>query len=295
MGNGIEVADVLEWYGLESPLHRPVMVVGLSGWFDFAGAASAALDHLIESSDSELVGSIDADPFFDFTRQRPDARLDEDDERVILWPANDFVVIRHPKVGRPGAGRDIVVLNGVEPHLRWPTFVRCVIAAYTRLGCEALVTVGASPDGVPHTRIPPVVGSTSDEALARTLGLARPSYQGMTGVIGVMQSEFEREGLPAISLRVGAPYYLDNADHPMASAALLRHLEHVLGIPTGHAMLNERINQWRGLHDEAVADSEEALNTVTALERRFDAAAEMMIPSADDLAEQFQRFLDEQN
>ena len=295
----MEVADVLEWKGVSAPLNRPVLVVALTGLFDFAGAATGALDHLIESSDTEYVGGVDPDPFFNFTHQRPDARLDEDDERVILWPANDFTVIRHrPDVVGPNAGddtgRDIVVLNGVEPHLRWPTFVRCVLAAYTRLGCEALVTVGASPDRVPHTRIPPVVGSSVDAVLARTLGLSRPTYQGVTGVVGVMQAEFEREGLPAVSLRVGVPFYLDNADHPQASAALLRHLEHVLGVPTRHALLNERINQWRGLHDEAVADTEEARATVAALEKMFDAEAEKAIPSADDLAEQFRRFLDDQ-
>ena len=290
MGSGIEVGDVLEWHGLESPLRRPVMVVALTGFFDFAGVATDALEHLIDCGEGEVVASIDADPFFDFTQQRPDARLDEDDERVIVWPANDFVAIRYPD-----AGRDIVVLNGVEPHMRWSTFVRCIVAVYTRTGCEALVTVGASPDRVPHTRLPPVVGSSSDENLARSLGLLRPTYQGITGVVGVMQTEFERQGLPAVSLRVGTPYYLDSAEHPQASAALLRHLEHVLGIPTWHAWLNERIKQWRIIHDEAAADNDEARAIVGALEKMFDAEAERAIPSADDLAEQFQRFLDDQN
>jgi len=290
MGSGVGVDDVLEWHGVDEPLRRPVMVVALTGYFDFAGAATDALEHLIDCGDGELVAAIDPDPFFDFTQQRPDARLDDDEERVILWPANDFVAIRYPD-----ANRDIVVLNGVEPHTRWATFVRCVMTVYERLGCEALVTVGASPDRVPHTRLPPVVGSTADENLARSLGLARPSYQGITGVVGVMQTEFERKSFPAVSLRVGTPYYLEGAEHPQASAALLRHLEHVLGVPTWHAWLNERIKKWRSIHDEAATDSDEVRTVVGVLERMFDAAAEQAIPSADDLAEQFQRFLDEQN
>ena len=193
----------------------------------------------------------------------------------------------------PEFSRDIVVISGVEPHTRWHTFVRCIVAAYTRLGCEAIVTVGASADAIPHTRTPSVVGSTVDPQLARSLGLSRPSYQGMTGVIGVMQTEFEREELPAISLRVGVPHYLGNAQHPQASAALLRQLEHVLGVPTRHGELDEDIERWRSLHDDAVSEDDRALNYVKMLELQFDRHTEATMTSGDDLAAEFEKFLDE--
>lgn len=284
----IDVDDVLMWEGLSAPLKRPIMVVALTGWFDVASVATSALEHLVGHDDAEQVASIDADPFYDFTQIRPESRLDEDGERLIVWPNNDIVAMRYPE-----AAHDLVIISGVEPHLRWHTYVRCLIAAYTRLGCEAIVTVGAAADTVPHTRTPMVVGSTVDPMLARTLGLTRPSYQGITGVIGVMQAEFERESLPAISLRVGVPHYLGNAQHPQASAALLRHLEHVLAVPTGHALLAEEIDRWRSLHDDAVSEDDRALNYVKMLELEYDRRAEASIPTGDDLAAEFQRYLDE--
>jgi len=284
----INVDDVLLWEGLATPLKRPIMVVALTGWFDVAAVATTALEHLISHDESELVASIDADPFYDFTQIRPESRFDEDGERVIFWPSNDIVAVRFPD-----AAHDLVIISGVEPHLRWHTYVRCLIAAYTRLGCEAIVTVGAAADTVPHTRTPMVVGSTVDPTLARTLGLTRPSYQGITGVIGVMQAEFERESLPAISLRVGVPHYLGNAQHPQAAAALLRHLEHVLAVPTRHALLEDDIERWRSLHDDAVSDDDRALNYVKMLELEYDRSAEASIPTGDDLAAEFQRYLDE--
>ena len=284
----MEVADVLEWRGVSTPLRRPVLVVAMSGWFDVAQTATKALIHLIDNNESEEIGSIDADPFYDFTQVRPEARLDDDGDRMIVWPANDITAVRFPN-----AVRDVVVTTGTEPHVRWRTYVRCLIATYTRLGCEAIVTVGAAADAVPHTRVPPVVGSTVDPVLARTLGLSRPSYQGITGVAGVLQEQFEREELPAISLRVGVPHYLGNAEHPQSSAALLRHLEHVLGVPTRHADFADDIDRWRTLHDDAVAEDDKARHYVRMLETEFDRRAEAELPSGDDLAAEFQKFLDE--
>ena len=285
----MEVADVLEWHGVSAPLRRPVMVLALTGWFDVAGVATSALAHLTESNDAELVAAIDADPFYDFTQARPEARFDEDGEREIVWPGNEVFAIRFPS-----ALRDVVVLNGVEPHTAWRTYVRSVIACYLRLGCEAMVTVGAAPDAVPHTRAPIVVGSSVDPDLARSLGLSKPSYQGMTGVVGVLQTECEKENLPAVSLRVGVPYYLDYSQHPQSSAALLQHLGHVLGVPTGAGELAEEIERWRGLHDEAMRSDPDLALRVHALERQYDQMTEAAIPSADDLADQFQKFLDDQ-
>lgn len=284
----MEVADVLEWHGFGEPLRRPVMVVALTGWFDVAGVATSALEHLVAQHDAETIGSIDADPFYDFTQIRPEARLDDEGDRSIVWPSNDFSAVRFPE-----AARDVVVLSGVEPHVRWRTYVQCLIAAYARTGCEAIVTVGAAADAIPHTRVPRVVGSTVDPVLGRTLGLARPTYQGITGVVGVLQAEFETNELPAISLRVGVPHYLGNAQHPQSSAALLRHLEHVLGVPTRHSLLDEDIERWRSLHDDAVSEDDRALDYVKMLELEFDRRAEAEIPSGEDLAAEFQRYLDE--
>lgn len=291
----MEIADVLQWDDigdlpapLASALRRPIMVVTLTGWFDAAGVATSALAHLVEHQSTRPLALIDPDPFYDFTQTRPEARLDDGGERTIAWPCNEITLVRNPD-----GLRDLVVLSGVEPHVRWRTYIECLIEVYERTGCEALVTIGASADTVPHTRVPTVVGSSVDPTLARTLGLARPTYQGITGVIGVLQAEFEKRSLPAVSLRVGVPHYLANAQHPQSSAALLRHLEHVLGVPTRHALLDEEIERWRSLHDDAVSEDDRALNYVRMLELEFDRKAEAAIPSGDDLAAEFQRFLDE--
>ncbi|MEY3574969.1 MAG: PAC2 family protein [Actinobacteria bacterium] len=285
------VDEVLESHADEvAPLRRPVMLVALEGWFDAATAATSALERLMQSRECVTVASIDPDPFFDFTQQRPEAYIDEDGERQIRWPYNDIVVAR----GDDGS-RDLVVLSGVEPHLFWQTYVGCVIRTARELHCGALVTVGANFDTVPHTRSPIVTGSTTNSALAGKLRLSRPHYQGPTGVAGVLQQRLDGDRMAPVSLRVGVPHYLSSSEHPKSSAALLRHLESVLGVPTHHAAMYEEIQRWAELHDTAIEDDEETLEYVRTLEREYDRRNDTTIPSADDLGDAFERFLREQD
>ena len=272
------------------PLHAPIMVVALRGWFDVAEVATGALDELVSERVAPVVAAIDPDPFFDFTQERPEVYLDDEDDRRLRWPTNEFRLVRNP-----GRAHDLVVLAGVEPHLRYATFADCIIAVARRLDCSVVVTVGAAAEAVPHTRPPLVVGSSTNDGLVRALGLSRPTYQGITGLVGVLQERLDRAGVPAVSLRVGVPHYLGNARHPMSSAALLQHLEHVLDVPTGHGRLTDDIARWRMLHDEAVADDRQASLYLTMLESEYDRRAEASLPSADDLAAEFERFLKEQS
>jgi predicted ATP-grasp superfamily ATP-dependent carboligase len=154
-----------------------------------------------------------------------------------------------------------------------------------------VVTVGAAIAEVPHTRRPQVVGSTTSSELAQRLGLARPSYEGVTGLIGVVHERLERAELPAISLRVGVPHYLAAVPHPLATVALLQHLEHVLGVPTSHAELDDDVDEWRRHHDEAVALDPDAVAYVERLESTYDEQVAAEVPSADELAAELEAFL----
>lgn len=272
-----------------APLHSPILVAALRGWFDIAEVATDAIDALAADMVAPVVASIDPDPFFDFTQERPEVVFDDDDERLIRWPTNEFRVARFP-----GHAHDLVLLAGVEPHLRYATFADCLITVARRLGCEMVVTVGAAAEAVPHTRLPLVVGSSTNDGLVSALGLSRPQYQGVTGLVGVLQERLDRAGLPAVSLRVGVPHYLGNAKHPQSSSALLGHLAHVLGLPASSAGLDEEIERWRSLHDEAVAEDTQARAYLAMLEREYDRRAEASLPSADALAEELERFLREQ-
>jgi len=287
----ITVDEVLETYWDDiAPLRNPVMLVALRGLFDIGGVATSALDWMLKERDCTVVADIDPDPFFDFTQERPEVYFDEDGERQVRWPENEFMVIRYPE-----GARDMVVVNGVEPHVSWGVFTQCVVNVARGLGCNLVVSLGAAAEQVPHTRVPFVVGSTTNTELAARLGLSRPQYQGPTGVAGVLLDALDRASIPSVSLRVGVPHYLMHAQHPKSAAALLQHLQHVLGIPTDHTNLQNEISRWQELHDAAVEGDPQASAYVHMLERRHDQLVEQNMPSGDDLAAELEEFLRNQN
>jgi hypothetical protein len=267
-------------------LRSPVMVIALRGWFDMGSTATAAVTALSRDRVSTVVAEIDPDPFYDFTQERPIVEISDGHMRVISWPDNNVELSR-------GEGRDLLLLRGVEPHVGWRTYTDAIAEIAITLGCEAVVTVGAAAEAIPHTRTPTVTGSTTHSDLAQRLGLSQPSYQGVTGVVGVLQAALDDRSLPSISLRVGIPHYLANAEHPAAIASLHAHLGHVLGIPISEDHSSE-INRWRSLHDEVVEADPQLRMYVQMLEQDYDRKSEASIPSADDLGAQFEQFLREQ-
>lgn len=283
----LSVEEVLEtyWDDIE-PLRNPVMLVALRGLFDIGGVATSALDWMLKERDFAVVADIDPDPFFDFTQERPEVFTDTDGDRQIRWPENEFTVIRYPE-----GARDMVVLNGVEPHVSWAVFTQSVVEVAKGLGCTLVISLGAAAEQVPHSRVPLVVGSTTNSELASRLGLSRPQYQGPTGVAGVLLDALDQAKIANISLRVGVPHYLMHAQHPKSAAALLQHLQHVLGIPTDHANLQQEISRWQELHDAAVEGDPQASAYVQMLEHRHDQLVEKNMPTGDDLAAELEEFL----
>jgi proteasome assembly chaperone (PAC2) family protein len=287
----LSVEEVLEtyWDDIE-PLRNPVMLVALRGLFDIGGVATSALDWMLKERDFAVVADIAPDPFFDFTQERPEVFTDTDGDRQIRWPENEFTVIRYPE-----GARDMVVLNGVEPHVSWAVFTQSVVEVAKGLGCTLVISLGAAAEQVPHSRVPFVVGSTTNSDLASRLGLSRPQYQGPTGVAGVLLDALDQAKIPNISLRVGVPHYLMHAQHPKSAAALLQHLQHVLGIPTDHANLQQEISRWQELHDAAVEGDPQASAYVQMLEHRHDQLVEKNMPTGDDLAAELEEFLRNQS
>ena len=235
-----------------------------------------------------IVASIDPDPFFDFTRS------DRSSSSTRTRSPHPLARERFRFARFSGAPHDLVVLAGVEPHLRYATFADSVLEVAKLTKCEVVVTVGTVADTIPHTRPPLVVGSTTNPDLLSALGLSPPRYQGITGLVGVLQERLDRAGVPAVSLRVGVPHYLGNAQHPQSSIALLQHLHHVLGVPVHTARLATEAARRRVLHDEAVAEDEQATAYVAMLEREYDQHSEAAIPS-DDLAAEFEVLRDQRD
>ncbi len=272
---------------LAEQLDRPVLVVAFRGLFDAAGSATSAVEWLVERLDGAEVGDVDPETFFDFTQERPIVEFDSSGARQVHWPSNRVLAVRTPE-----GQRDLVLVTGVEPHLRWRTFAEALLTAATRTGSQLVVTLGSMSGMSPHTRPPAMTTSSANRDLADRLGLDPPSYQGPTGVVGVLTDTLDRAGVPVISLRVSVPYYLPDSPNPKATRSLLRGLEQVSGVDTAFADLDGPASEWQSRVDEAVAGNPEVTAHVRRLESQVD---QIKVPRGDDLATELEAFLRDQD
>jgi len=265
-------------------LDRPVLVAAFEGWNDAGDAASGAVRYLIERHDAEQVAEIDAEEFFDFTTTRPQAEIDEDGARRIVWPTTDVYA-----ASLPGDAGDVLLLIGAEPQLRWRTFCEQITGLAQQVDCRLVVILGALVAEVPHSRPVPVVGTVTDPALQVELGLQPSTYQGPTGVVGVLSAACREAGLPAASLWAAVPTYVPTAPSPKAVLALLEHTAEVLGTWVPTTDLEIASAAYERQVTELVQEDDETSDYVTQLEARHDADDDT--GAAKSLVEEVERFL----
>ena len=265
-------------------LRRPVLVAGFEGWNDAASAASEAAGWLTRQFGATKMASMDPEEHFDFQSARPTVELVDGVTRDLTWPANEFFAV-------PVDARDLVVLRGVEPNLRWPSFCRELLGVASETGCEMVVTLGALLADVPHTRPVRVTGATTDPELMASLHLQRSRYEGPTGIVGVLHDTARATGVASASLWAPVPHYVSTPPNPLATRALLDRLAQLLGTAFELGDLDELSQAWQTRVDEVVSQDDDVRSYVGQLEERYDTEAETDIPSGEGLADEVEQFL----
>ncbi len=281
--------DSLTWEGDLPQLRSPVLVCAFRGWNDAAAAASTALAAIGSSFDSEQIARIDSEYYFDFQATRPTISLEEGQTRRIEWPANNLIAVPVPT-----ADRDLVLLDGTEPNLRWRTFSETIATAADTLGVELVITLGALIAEVSHTLPVPITGLASDQQMVEELELERSNYEGPTGITGVVHDLCRQGGINSVSLWAAVPHYVAAIPNPKAALALLRRLEGLTGIAVEASDLEEETTDYEEQIGRAVAANPEIDELVSRIEaEQADLLADEgdELPSADSIAREFQRFL----
>jgi proteasome assembly chaperone (PAC2) family protein len=280
----------LIWESRPDGLRAPALVCAFTGWNDAGDAASAAVQFLGASLDASRFATIDPEEFYDFQATRPKVSLVDGRTRRVDWPEVEIYAARVPR-----APRDLVLLAGAEPSMRWRTFSRLIVDLAEALGCQMVVTLGALLADVPHSRPVPITGLSSDAALVERLSLPGTSYEGPTGIVGVLHSACQEAGVPTASLWASVPHYVAAAPNPKAALALVRKLESLVGVNIDAGELESAA----GDYERQVSMAVQSDPDVQAFVERLEAAAEQEepslrpqdLPSGDVLAREFQRFL----
>ncbi|QQM51340.1 PAC2 family protein [Rhodococcus pyridinivorans] len=273
-------------------LRDPVLVAAFEGWNDAGDAASGAVEHLELIWDAEPFAELDSEEYYDYQVNRPQVRLVDGVTREIDWPTT-----RLSLCSPPGSDRDIVLLHGIEPSMRWRSFCDAIIELVDEFEVHTVVLLGALLADTPHTRPVPVTGTAYSSEAAERFKLQTSRYEGPTGITGVLQDAFVRAGIPAVSFWAAIPHYVSNPPNPKATVALLRRVEDVLDLEVPLGDLPLLAEEWEQTVTDMIEDDEEIAEYVRTLEERGDAEAEEDISEViakidgDALAAEFERYL----
>jgi proteasome assembly chaperone (PAC2) family protein len=283
--------DVLRLTEIPS-LRNPALILSFAGWNDAGQAATGAARFLIATSKAERLGDIDPEEFFNFTEQRPFIRLTDGLLRELDWPENAFYV------ARTGGPRDLIVLVGVEPHLRWRAFTDAVAELVSRCGVTMIVSLGGLLADVPHTRPVRVSGMSTDEEMLRRLEgivVTGSRYEGPTGIVGVLTDRFRKMGMNTASLWANVPHYVTVPANPKATLALLERLDAMFDLDLDLRELRQTSERFEAEISEAVAADANAASYVRGLEEQIDAeepaGPARPLPSGESVVREREEFL----
>ncbi len=266
-------------------LRQPIVLAAFEGWNDAAEAASGAVAHLHEVWDAQPLVALDPEEYHDFQVTRPQVSLSGEGLRRITWPTTRLSWARPP-----GSERDVILVRGIEPSMRWRRFTDDLLGHLSRQRASTLITLGALLADVPHTRPIPVTTTSDDPELLERLALQKSQYEGPTGIVGVLQDVATRRGLPALSLWAAVPHYVGQPPSPKAVLALLSRVEELVQLPLPLADLTDDAQAWEHGVDELAGEDEEIAEYVRSLEEAKD-TAELPEATGEAIAREFERYL----
>ena len=266
-------------------LTSPVIIAAFEGWNDAGEAASGVINHLSLAWQAAPVGAIDPEDYYDFQVTRPVTEVAEGRTERLIWPTTRLLAAK-----QEATNRDLLLVHGIEPNMRWQGFCSELVTSFSELGIELVVLLGALLADSPHTRPVPVAAAASDPALAGDLRAEPVDYKGPTGIVGVLQHACADAGIPAVSLWASVPHYVAQPPCPKATLALIRGVEDVLDMSLPLADLPQEARAWeRGVDELAEQDSDVA-EYVRSLEEAKD-ATDLPEASGDAIAREFERYL----
>lgn len=263
----------------------PVMVAAFEGWNDAGDAASSAVAHLEREWGGEVFAALDGEEYYDFQVNRPTVWM-EGSTRRITWPTTRLSVVRLTEP-RP---RDLVLVRGIEPSMRWRSFCNEVLSSAHELGVEMVIMLGALLGDTPHTRPVPVSGATSDPDVARSLQLPESRYEGPTGIVGILQEACAHAGVPAVTFWAAVPHYVSQPPSPKATLSLLNRLEDLLQLRVPLGELPDDARAWQLGVDQLAAEDSEVAEYVQSLEEAKD-TTDLPEASGEAIANEFEKYL----
>jgi hypothetical protein len=278
---------------------RPVMIQALAGFVDAGSAVRLVREHLLTTLESSVAVRFEVDQLIDYRSRRPVMQFVEDHWEHYQEPR--LVVHRL----RDRQGTAFLLLDGPEPDLQWERFIAAVLNLEQRFAVGLTVGLNAIPMAVPHTR---PVGLTAHGTRKELIAGYEPWLQRVqvpASAGHLLEYRLGQAGRDAVGFAVHVPHYLAQTDYPAAAELLLTSISKATGLLLPTDELRTAAERVRVDVDEQIAQSDEAVRLVHALEQQYDAfvrgrqssnllASVGPLPTAEELGAELERFLAEQ-
>ena len=268
----------------DSSTKAPIMVLAFAGWNDAGGASTWAIRSLIEKTIATEILTFDSEEFYDFSRERPTVHLDGE-SRFLSWPKNTI------SLSNDGS---LLLMEGVEPQLNWQTFTQNILAEAQKYNVSMIITLGSLLAEVPHSRPVLIHGVSENTEINRTYGLQTSSYEGPTGIIGVINQLSTDAGIPNMSFWATVPNYVAGAESPKAALALIEKLKTTLNLSLNTTDLEIASSAYERQINQIIEGDPDTSKYVDELEDNYD-AGDYEVASPEDFVKDVENFLRDQD
>ena len=268
----------------DSSTKAPIMVIAFAGWNDAGGASTWAIRSLIEKTIATEILTFDSEEFYDFSRERPTVHLDGE-SRFLSWPKNTI------SLSNDGS---LLLMEGVEPQLNWQTFTQNILAEAKKYNVSMIITLGSLLAEVPHSRPVLIHGVSENTEINRTYGLQTSSYEGPTGIIGVINQLSTDAGIPNMSFWATVPNYVAGAESPKAALALIEKLKTTLNLSLNTTDLEIASSAYERQINQIIEGDPDTSKYVDELEDNYD-AGDYEVASPEDFVKDVENFLRDQD
>jgi hypothetical protein len=297
-------------------LRDPIMVCAFTGWSDAGEASTSLISHLLkvlspdaggneaESGYSDrltfhntefttnfpelMIAQSQSEDFYDYQVTRPTISLNLDSSRQLTWPGTRIYGVANPR-----GERDFILVEGVEPSMRWRSFAAELLDLADDCEVSLVIAVGAMLADTPHTRPIPVSTTAASPEIAAQRGLEVSRYEGPTGVLAVIQDEAVRREIEAVAIWAAVPHYASALTAHKATLALLNGLEDTLNLSLVQGELPEASLLWERAVTQMVSEDSDIEEYIKALEASQD--SNIADESGEELAREVERFLRREN
>jgi len=268
----------------ESSTKAPIMVLAFAGWNDAGGASTWAIRSLIEKTIATEILTFDSEDYYDFSRERPTVHLDGE-SRFLSWPKNTIFL---------SDDGSLLLMEGVEPQLNWRTFTQNILAEAQKHNVSMIITLGSLLAEVPHSRPVLIHGVSEDTEINKSFGLQTSSYEGPTGIIGVINQLSTDAGIPNMSFWATVPNYVAGAESPKAALALIERLKATLNLSLNTTDLEIASSAYERQINQIIEGDEDTSKYVDELEDNYD-AGDYEVASPEDFVKDVENFLRDQD